>query len=145
MIEKSIPTDLTAARHLTEEILSRAETIGYGEDDRFAIRLALEEALINAIRHGNKFEHTRKVTVSADVGAERTTIIVCDEGAGFNPNDVPDPTTDENLEKPSGRGIMLMRAYMDEVSYNDRGNEVRMAKRRCSGLPHSAGNIEGDD
>ncbi len=139
MIEKSIPTDLTAARRLTEEILGRAEAVGYGEDDRFAIRLALEEALINAIRHGNKFDHARKVTVSADIGAKRTTITVCDEGAGFDPAAVPDPTVDENLEKPCGRGIMLMRAYMDEVSYNTRGNEVRMAKRRCSGLPRPAG------
>ncbi len=139
MIEKSISTDLTAARHLTEEILGQAEAVGYGEDDRFAIRLALEEALINAIKHGNKFDHARKVIVSADVGAERTTITVRDEGAGFDPAVVPDPTTDENLEKPSGRGIMLMRAYMDEVSYNDRGNEVRMAKRKCSGLPRPTG------
>ena len=136
MIEKSILTDLTAARHLTEEILARAESAGYSEDDRFAIHLALEEALINAIKHGNKFDHTRKVTVSVDVGDERTTITVCDEGSGFNPAAVPDPTLDENLEKPCGRGIMLMRAYMDEVAYNDCGNEVRMAKRRCSGLPH---------
>ncbi|MDY7009586.1 MAG: ATP-binding protein [Planctomycetota bacterium] len=139
MIEKSIPTDLTAARHLTEEILGRVEGVGYSEDDRFAIRLALEEALINAIKHGNKFDHARKVTVSADVGQDQTTITVCDDGAGFDPDAVPDPTTDENLEKPSGRGIMLMKAYMDEVSYNDRGNEVRMAKRRCSGLPHATG------
>ncbi len=139
MIEKSIPTDLTAARHLIEEILGRVEAVGYGEDDRFAIRLALEEALINAIKHGNKFDRTRKVTISADVGAERTTITVCDDGAGFDPEAVPDPTADENLEKPCGRGIMLMKAYMDEVSYNDRGNEVRMAKRRCSGLPHRTG------
>ena len=139
MIDKSIPTDLTAARHLTEDILSLAVAAGYSEDDRFAIRLSLEEALINAIKHGNNFDPARKVRVSADVGDEQTTITVCDEGAGFDPSVVPDPTTDENLEKPSGRGIMLMRAYMDEVSYNYHGNEVRMTKRRCTGLPHLAG------
>ena len=139
MIDKSIPADLTAARHLTEEVLSLAVAAGYSEDDRFAIRLSLEEALINAVKHGNNFDPAKKVRVSADVEAEQTTISVCDEGAGFDPSGVPDPTADENLEKPSGRGIMLMRAYMDEVSYNDRGNEVRMTKRRCTGLPHLAG------
>ncbi len=139
MIQKSIPTDLEVARRLTEEILGQARAAGYDEDACFAIRLSLEEALINAIKHGNKFDRSRKVSVSADVGADLTTITVIDEGDGFDPSSVPDPTADENLEKPFGRGIMLMRAYMDEVGYNDRGNKVRMVKHRCSGLPTSVG------
>ena len=94
---------------------------------------ALEEALSNAIRHGNRFDANKKITVSSCVGAEQTAITVADEGEGFDPGAVPDPTVDENLEKPCGRGIMLMRAYMDEVMYNKAGNEVRMVKHRSGG------------
>ena len=125
-----IPSDPRAARRLAEEILSRVRSRGYGKEVCFAIRLALEEALINAIKHGNRSDPDKKVRVCAEVGEDLTAITVADEGEGFNPDSVPDPTADENLEKPCGRGIMLMRAYMDEVRFNDRGNEVRMIKRK---------------
>ena len=131
MVQTSvIPTDMEAARGLAEEVLGRAEAQGYGPEVCFAIRLALEEALSNAIRHGNRFDANKKITVSSCVGAEQAAITVTDEGKGFDPGEVPDPTVDENLEKPSGRGIMLMRAYMDEVMYNKAGNEVRMLKHK---------------
>jgi len=128
VVKRVISSDLDAARQLAGDVLRHVESEGYAEGVCFAIRLALEEALINAIRHGSKFDQAKKITVSADVGEQRTAITIADEGAGFDPAAVPDPTADENLEKPSGRGIMLMRAYMDEVQYNDRGNEVRMVK-----------------
>jgi serine/threonine-protein kinase RsbW len=128
VVKRVISSDLDAARQLAEDLLARVESKGYAESVCFAIRLALEEALINAIRHGSKFDRAKKITVSADVGERRTAITIADEGEGFDPAGVPDPTADENLEKPNGRGIMLMRAYMDEVAYNDRGNEVRMVK-----------------
>jgi serine/threonine-protein kinase RsbW len=132
MLEKRvIPSDVKAARRAAEEILVHVQACGYGEDVCFAIRLALEEALINAIKHGNRFDHAKHIVVSADVAPDRTAITVADEGTGFTPGDVPDPTVDENLEKPCGRGIMLMRHYMDEVEYNQRGNEVRMVKRKA--------------
>lgn len=127
MVKRVISSDLDAARQLAEDLLTQVESRGYAEDVCFAIRLAVK-ALINGIRHGSKFDRGKKITVSADVGEQRTAITVADEGEGFDPADVPDPTTDENLEKPTGRGIMLMRPYMDEVAYNDRGNEVRMVK-----------------
>jgi len=128
VVRRVISSDLDAARQLAEDLLTQVESKGYAEGVCFAIRLALEEALINAIRHGSKFDRGKKITVSADVGEKRTAMTIADEGEGFDPSDVPDPTADENLEKPTGRGIMLMRAYMDEVAYNDRGNEVRMVK-----------------
>jgi len=124
---------MEAARGLAEEVLGCAEAQGYGPEVCFAIRLALEEALSNAIRHGNRFDANKKITVSSCVGAEQTAITVADEGEGFDPGAVPDPTADENLEKPCGRGIMLMRAYMDEVIYNEAGNEVRLVKHRSGG------------
>jgi len=135
MTERVITTDLSAARDLIREIIREVEAAGYDKDDCFAIRLATEEALINAIKHGNKFDRSRKIRVSTDIDSQRVEITIADEGEGFDPASVPDPTADENLEKPCGRGIMLMRAYMDEVIYNDKGNEVRMIRNRFSGLP----------
>lgn len=125
-----IPSRLEAVRAVEEDILAQVDRCGYDESASFAIRLALEESLNNAFKHGNRADPNKTITVSYDVTEERVEFSVRDEGSGFNPNKVPDPTADENLENPSGRGIMLMKAYMDEVCYNDQGNQVRMVKFR---------------
>lgn len=104
---------------------------GYDPDAMFAIRLCLEEALVNGFRHGNRFEPGLVVKFRASITARTCTFEVEDEGEGFDPGGVPDPTADENLEIPSGRGIMLMRAYMSEVEYLDPGNRLRMVYRRA--------------
>jgi len=124
-----IPTELTAARKVEERLLSEVARHGYGEASRFAIKLAVEEGLNNAIKHGNRQDPKKSIEVSFDIDGSRAVISITDEGLGFDPALVPDPTADENLEKPCGRGIMLMRAYMDEVRFNDRGNQVCMVKR----------------
>ncbi|MBM4007761.1 MAG: ATP-binding protein [Planctomycetes bacterium] len=106
----------------------------YDNDSMFAVRLCLEEALVNAFRHGNRFEPGLVVKFQASIGPETCTFQVEDQGEGFDPGGVPDPTSDENLEIPSGRGIMLMRAYMSEVEYLDPGNRIRMVfKKPASG------------
>lgn len=110
-------------------VLVTLKTCGFDAADRFAIKLALEEALANAIKHGNESDASKSVTVEWTAAAGEVRITVTDEGPGFTPDDVPDPTLDENLTKPSGRGVMLMRAYMDEVSFNDSGNRVTLVKR----------------
>jgi serine/threonine-protein kinase RsbW len=125
-----ISTDLKAGRQLAEDILQHVRGQGYDQDVCFAIRLALEEAIINAIKHGNRCDPHKKISISAYVGLDKADITIADEGPGFNPQSLPDPTTDENLEKAGGRGIMLMRAYMDQVLFNGRGNEVRIIKNR---------------
>jgi serine/threonine-protein kinase RsbW len=109
-------------------VLEEVARQGYTESCTFAIRLALEEALNNAIQHGNRRDRRHKVKISYDVTDRCVALTVADEGQGFDPRAIPDPTADENLEKPCGRGIMLMRAYMDEVRFSDKGNEVRMVK-----------------
>jgi serine/threonine-protein kinase RsbW len=124
-----ISSDFAAARAVERRVLREVAKQGYSEACIFAIKLALEEGLNNAICHGNRRDSQRKVKIAYEVTPEQTVITISDEGAGFNPSVVPDPTADENLEKPSGRGIMLMRAYMDEVQYSPAGNEVRMIKR----------------
>ena len=99
---------------------------GHGDDARFAVRLALDEALANAIHHGNGDDPAKRVTVAFKITPEQVEISICDEGGGFRPGTVPDPTLPDNLCKPNGRGIMLMRAYMSSVSYNDDGNCVKL-------------------
>lgn len=128
--EKILPTDLAGIRESERDLLARMAAVGYDEDHRFAVRLAFEEAMVNAMKHGNKMDPSRSVTLSYRVSPERVEIRVADEGPGFDPGGVPDPTADENLNKPCGRGIMLMRCYMDEVAYSSSGKEVRMVKYR---------------
>jgi serine/threonine-protein kinase RsbW len=103
---------------------------GYDGDAMFAVRLCLEEALVNAFRHGNRFEPGLVVRFRGSIGSDACTFEVEDQGEGFDPGGVPDPTAHENLEIPSGRGIMLMRAYMSEVEYLDPGNRIRMVFRK---------------
>jgi serine/threonine-protein kinase RsbW len=128
--EKILPTNLAGIRESERDLLARLAAVGYDEDHRFAVRLAFEEAMVNAMKHGNKMDPSRSVTLSYRVSPERVEIRVADEGPGFDPGGVPDPTADENLNKPCGRGIMLMRCYMDEVAYSSSGKEVRMVKYR---------------
>jgi serine/threonine-protein kinase RsbW len=129
--KKVIPSDVQVIRPTALEVLEVVRRCGYGETCAFAIRLALEEALYNAIKHGNRLDRAKTVEVTYDVDRDRAVFTVTDQGGGFDPTSVPDPTTDENLEKPSGRGIMLMRAYMDQVSYDGTGNRVRLVKEKC--------------
>ncbi len=121
-----IPNQLRAAREPGERILNELNQSGYGPDVVFAIKLALEEALTNAIKHGNRNDESKRVTVKYYIDPDRAVIMVRDEGPGFAPGAVPDCTADENLERPSGRGIMLMHAYMTRICYNHCGNEVWM-------------------
>jgi serine/threonine-protein kinase RsbW len=123
-----IPSDLSAIEPVIQSILNELQKNNYSHDAIFATHLAVEEALANAIKHGNKKDPDKQVFIRFQVDGERAFIAVRDEGEGFKPDDVPDPTADENIEKTSGRGIMLMRTYMSEVSFSQQGDEVRMVK-----------------
>jgi len=109
-------------------IIEAAMRYNFSEDDIFALKLSMEEALTNAIKHGNKNNKNKKINVRYFVNSDRADIYIADEGDGFSPLDVPDPTKAENLILPCGRGIMLMRTYMNLVEYNDIGNVVHMIK-----------------
>ncbi|TVQ60021.1 MAG: ATP-binding protein [Phycisphaerales bacterium] len=103
---------------------------GYPEASEFALRLAFEEAVINAFRHGHKnLPDDAAITLDWKVEPHQTTICVEDQGPGFDPKKIPDPTLDENLECPTGRGIMLIKAYMSEVRYEAQGRRVVMVYR----------------
>jgi serine/threonine-protein kinase RsbW len=127
-LDVTIPSDLAEARRVQTDIELALQQIRFAEHDIFAIKLALEEALVNAIKHGNQMDRSKKVHVACRAHADRFEVQITDEGPGFDPQDVPDPTAPENLERPCGRGLLLMRYYMTEVVYHDRGRAVRMSK-----------------
>lgn len=119
--------DRSAINELIEQILTEAEHAGFTGSASFAIRLAIEEAITNAFEHGHQnLEPDVTIRVEYRVSKGVFEIAVEDQGPGFSPDQLPDPTLLENLAKPSGRGVMLMKAYMSEVTFNPRGNRVRM-------------------
>src|SRR5262249_29000405 len=119
-----IHSDPAEARRVQDAIEAHLRACEYGEPDIFGIRLALEEAMVNAIKPGNNMDRGKKVRIAYRVHKDRFDIQITDEGPGFDPTDVPDPTAVENLERPCGRGLMLMRYYMTEVNFAGRGNTV---------------------
>ncbi|MDA0295774.1 MAG: ATP-binding protein [Planctomycetota bacterium] len=106
------------------------KTSGYDEGQIFAIRLAMEEAIANGFRHGNDGDPRKTVKITHVINTTDLQVSIEDEGTGFDPEAVPDPTEDANLEIPSGRGLMLMRAYMTEVNVIPPGNRIEMYFRR---------------
>jgi serine/threonine-protein kinase RsbW len=123
-----IPSDPAEARRVRDQVEQCLAAASCHDHDRFSIKLALEEALLNAIRHGNQYDPARTVQIAYRLLPDRFEVHITDEGAGFDPDDVPDPTAPENLECPGGRGLFLMRHYMTEISFNQRGNAVTMCK-----------------
>lgn len=127
-----IASDQTQALKPKCEILDELKRRGYPEDDVFAVKLALEEAITNAVRHGNESDPAKTVTIKWSINDDRVIVVVRDEGPGFVPDQIPDPTHPERLCLPCGRGILLIKAYMDQVEYRDNGREVLFIKTRKS-------------
>ena len=119
---------ITELRAVCAKIMSLGKTLNYSGDDLFAVHLAMEEAIINAVKHGNKLDASKSVSVEYDVSPERIDISVSDEGRGFDPSHLADPRLGENIYKMGGRGVLLIKSYMDEVEYSRTGNTVRMIK-----------------
>ncbi|MCC6416839.1 MAG: ATP-binding protein [Gemmataceae bacterium] len=130
VLEVIIPSDPAEARRVQEEIERALQSHRFDDRDIFSIKLALEEALVNAIKHGNQFDRGKKVRITYRVNTERFDIQIIDEGPGFDLEDVPDPMSAENLERPCGRGLLLMRHYMTDVVFHPPGNRVTMCKVR---------------
>ncbi|RKY11240.1 MAG: ATP-binding protein [Planctomycetota bacterium] len=132
LVHKSVVIDSSrsAVERLCSRLLEAAAAKDFDGDDIFAIHLALEEALLNAIQHGNKQNTAKQIRVEYFITPAKFEISITDEGPGFNPDSVPDPRAEENLRKCCGRGLLLMRSYMDEVEYNEAGNCVHMVKHK---------------
>ena len=128
--ERTIPSDLAMGHDVLADLLAKLGTEGWNTRDIFGIRLALEEAVVNAIKHGNCLDCNKQVHVVCRSTSEKIWIKISDQGQGFDPQAVPDCTDDEHIDAPNGRGIMLMRNFMTRVEYNDKGNVVEMEKLR---------------
>jgi serine/threonine-protein kinase RsbW len=142
--EVAIPSDPSEARRVQEMIEKQLHDYHFDPREIFSIKLALEEALVNAIKHGNQMDPAKKVHIHVTVNQDRIDIRILDEGDGFRLDDVPDPMAPENLERPCGRGLLLMRHYMTEVTFHAPGNRLTMSKVRnhnghCANgqVPHS--------
>ncbi len=125
-----IPSRAEASREVQEELLDQMTRRQWGEHDVFSVRLAMEEALINAIKHGNHYDPVKTVEITCQIFPDRIRIEICDQGKGFDLAAVPDPTDPDNLESPCGRGIMLMRSFMSRVEFNETGNRVSLERDR---------------
>jgi serine/threonine-protein kinase RsbW len=125
-----IPSETSAGQAVQERIIQALEAHEFSPHDVFGVRLALEEALVNAIKHGNSLDPNKSVHIECTISSDKVRIEIEDEGEGFQPGDVPDPTADENLERPCGRGIMLMRSFMSLIEFNETGNRVTLEKIR---------------
>lgn len=130
-IDRTIASELLSGRQILEELLARIQNEKWTSRDIFGIRLALEEAVVNAIKHGNCLDPNKQVHVICKSTTEKIWIRIADEGSGFNPEQVPDCTDAAHIESPNGRGIMLMRNFMSSVEYNEQGNVVVMEKLRA--------------
>jgi serine/threonine-protein kinase RsbW len=108
---------------------------GYPRRDVFAVRLALEEALINSLKHGHGHDPSKVVRVRCRVTRGAVLVRAEDQGPGFDPGKVADPLDPENLGRPCGRGLLLMRHYMDWVRYGRGGRRITLCKRRSQGGP----------
>jgi serine/threonine-protein kinase RsbW len=128
--DRIIPSDASTGRCLLGDMLQQLKTLHWSERDIFAVHLATDEALVNAISHGNAEDATKHVRFSCRVSPQKIHIEIVDEGPGFDPKRLPDPTTPERIGCPGGRGVMLMRAFMNRVEFLDRGNHVVLEKER---------------
>lgn len=113
------------------ETLKAAEELGFEEEDLHKIGMAVRECMVNAVVHGNRYNARKKVFFQLLKGAEHVTVVIRDEGEGFDMQTLPDPLAEENLLRQSGRGLLLIQAFMDDVRIQrvePRGTEIRMSK-----------------
>lgn len=127
-IDRELPSSLSAYHEFVQVVLEKLQALGWKKDVLFGIHMALEESISNAIRHGNKEDPNKKVLVECELDASRFWVKVCDEGEGYDPGEVPDCRSKENLEEPGGRGLALIQAYMTTVEHSECGRCLIMEK-----------------
>lgn len=125
VVSKGIISEL---RKICSRILCHANTMGYSKDDQFAVHLAMEEAIVNAVRHGNKQDEDKDVIIEYTISPEKIELWVTDQGSGFKPEGLADCRSGDNIYKTCGRGVLLIKSYMNTVDFNESGNSVHMVK-----------------
>ena len=125
-----LPNDVRSIEHVVEYVMRHCSTCcDYARRFNLNFRVGLTEALSNAMLYGNNSDPQKRVRVEVTVRVEEIAVRVTDQGVGFDPTTVPDPTLPDNISKSGGRGIFLMRSLMDEVRFNDQGNSVTLVLR----------------
>ena len=128
-IEFELPSDLALMNGVLEYLQERVAKLGLIRPERSNLFVALDEAFVNAVKHGNKNDPTKLLRITADLSSQEAIFTVEDEGEGFNVGEIPDCCDPANLFRTSGRGVLLIYNIMDEVEYNTQGNRVKMVKR----------------
>ncbi len=124
-----IPSEIKYIKQVSTEILNALSPFGIDENRLFDIKLCVEEAVCNAIVHGNRIDKKLYVTVHYRINEDKIRIEIEDEGKGFDYNNLPNPTDKDSIMKGSGRGVYMIYSLMDEVKFNDRGNKISLMKR----------------
>ncbi len=130
-LEQVLESSLESVDHAEQTVLREAEVLGFDEDDLHRIGISVRECMVNAVVHGNRYNARKKVHLKVSRAPDRLTVWVADEGDGFDPASLPDPLAGENLLRQSGRGVLMMQAFMDEFQICNRapqGTEVKMVK-----------------
>ena len=131
-LQITLESTLQRVDQAEELVIQEAGKAGFEEDDQHDIGMAVRECAVNAVVHGNRYNNNKKVHLDVERSASEITVVIGDEGEGFDLNSIADPLAPENLLKQSGRGIMIIRAYMDEFDIHPRpggGTEVRLVKK----------------
>lgn len=136
-IEFQFPSAISLMHSILDYLMKRVEKVGVINPESSNLFVALDEAFVNAVKHGNKFDKDKVVRVSAEVSPKEARFTVEDEGEGFDVESIPDPRNPENLFKTSGRGVLFIYNIMDEVKYNQRGNRLTMVKKSEVPSPES--------
>jgi serine/threonine-protein kinase RsbW len=129
--DRVLDSTLESVDFAEEAVLRKAEKLGFDEEDLHRIGMSVRECMVNAVVHGNRYNARKKVGLSIGESPDRLSITIWDEGEGFEMGNLPDPLHDDNLLRHSGRGLLLMQAFMDEFSIRPRqpyGTEVKMVK-----------------
>ena len=134
-IDLELPSDLTLMNAVLEYLLDRVARLGLIQLEQSNLFVALDEAFVNAVRHGNRNDTSKLLRVTAELSAHEAIFTVEDEGDGFDVRAIPDPRDPANLFKSSGRGVLLIYNIMDEVEYSERGTRLKMVKRPETGVP----------
>ena len=125
-----LPNDIRSIEHAVEYVMRHCSTCcDYARRFNLKFRVGLTEALSNAMLYGNDSDPQKRVRVEVTVRVEEIAVRITDQGVGFDPTTIPDPTLPDNISKSGGRGIFLMRSLMDEVKFNDQGNSVTLVLR----------------
>lgn len=128
-IEFELPSSISPMHSILDYLTKRVEKLGVVDANQSNLFVALDEAFVNAVKHGNKFNTQKLVRITAELSDKEASFTVEDEGEGFDVNAIPDPLDPENLFKTSGRGVLFIYNIMDEVKYNERGNRLTMVKK----------------